>query len=64
MTGIAKQDEKFMQLAIEQSKIAEENGDVPIGAVIVHEGTVIAKAYNQAQEHTNYYKFLHSTSPS
>jgi tRNA(Arg) A34 adenosine deaminase TadA len=28
-------DEHFMQLAIEQAGIAQENGDVPIGAVIV-----------------------------
>lgn len=39
-----------MQLAIDQAKIAEENGDVPIGAVIVHEGTVIAKACNQREQ--------------
>ncbi len=39
-----------MKVAIEQAKIAEENGDVPIGAVIVHNDTVIAKAYNQREQ--------------
>jgi len=43
-------DDRFMQLAVEQAKIAEENGDVPIGAVIVHKDTIIAKAYNQRQQ--------------
>jgi tRNA(adenine34) deaminase len=43
-------DQRYMLLAIEQAKIAEENGDVPIGAVIVHKGTVIAKAYNQREQ--------------
>ncbi len=39
-----------MRQAIESAKIAEENGDVPIGAVIVHEGQIIAKAYNQREQ--------------
>jgi tRNA(adenine34) deaminase len=39
-----------MQMAINQAAIAEENGDVPIGAVIVHEGRIIAKAYNERQQ--------------
>jgi len=43
-------NEQFMRLTIEQAKIAEENGDVPIGAVIVHKGQVIAKAYNQREQ--------------
>lgn len=42
--------ERFMKLAIEQARIAEENGDVPIGAVIVHGGRLIAKAYNQRHQ--------------
>ena len=43
-------DEQFMRMAIEQAKIAEENGDVPIGAVIVYKNRIIAKAYNQRQQ--------------
>ncbi len=43
-------DKRFMQLAIEQAKIAEENGDVPIGAVIVYQNQIIGKAYNQRQQ--------------
>ena len=39
-----------MRLAIEQARIAEENGDVPIGAVIVHENRIIGKAYNQREQ--------------
>jgi len=39
-----------MRLAIGQAGIAEENGDVPIGAVIVHKNRVIAKAYNQREQ--------------
>ena len=43
-------DQQYMRQAIESAKIAEENGDVPIGAVIVHEGQIIAKAYNQREQ--------------
>ena len=50
MINITQQDEQFMRLAIEQAKIAEENGDVPIGAVIVHNNQIIAKAYNQREQ--------------
>ncbi len=32
-------DERFMRLALGQADIAEHNGDVPIGCVVVHEGT-------------------------
>lgn len=39
-----------MQIAIEQAEIAAENGDVPIGAVIVHNGQIIGKAYNQREQ--------------
>jgi tRNA(adenine34) deaminase len=43
-------DERFMRLALDQAKIAEENGDVPIGAVIVHNNQIIGKAYNQREQ--------------
>jgi tRNA(adenine34) deaminase len=43
-------DQKYMQLAIEQAGIAEQNGDVPIGAVIVCKDQIIGKAYNQREQ--------------
>jgi tRNA(adenine34) deaminase len=48
--NIIKRDRQFMRLAIESAKIAEENGDVPIGAVIIHKDQIIAKAYNQREQ--------------
>jgi len=41
-----KNDEYFMQLALEQALLAKEGGDVPFGAIIVHNGKVIAAAKN------------------
>ncbi|ELK46747.1 tRNA adenosine(34) deaminase TadA [Halobacillus sp. ACCC02827] len=43
------QDMKYMNLAIEEAKKAEAEGEVPIGAVIVLEDEVIATGYNQRE---------------
>ena len=40
-------DEKWMILAIKQAIKAEKEEEVPIGAVLVKEGLLIAKAHNQ-----------------
>jgi tRNA(adenine34) deaminase len=45
-----KKDRQYMQAAIEVAKVAEENGDVPIGAVIVYRDRIIARAYNQREQ--------------
>ncbi|HLR14693.1 MAG TPA: tRNA adenosine(34) deaminase TadA [Bacillota bacterium] len=39
-------DKTYMKLAIEEAKKAEAIGEVPIGAVIVHNGNVIGSGYN------------------
>lgn len=41
-----KNDEFYMKFAVEEAKKAEALGEVPIGAVIVLNGEVIASAYN------------------
>lgn len=38
--------EKFMKEALKEAKKAYEKEEVPIGAVIVKDGKVIARAYN------------------
>ncbi len=42
-------DIAYMRLALEQAQVAEELGEVPVGAVVVSEGTVIAAAYNRRE---------------
>ena len=43
-----EQKEKYMHLAFEQAKKAEEQGEVPIGAVVVDkDGNVIGEGYNR-----------------
>ena len=40
-------DEKWMVLAIKQAVKADTKGEVPVGAVIVKDGQLIAQAHNQ-----------------
>lgn len=40
-------DEKWMGLALEQARLAQEIGEVPVGAVLVENGQLIASAHNQ-----------------
>lgn len=42
-------DERFMRLALAEARAALEHGDVPVGAVIVRDGEVIARAHNQRE---------------
>ncbi len=42
-------DERFMVEALKQAWKAFAAGEVPVGAVIVHDGRVIARAYNQVE---------------
>lgn len=47
------QDQQFMQSAIEQAKLALEKREVPIGAVIVKDGEIIAAAHNLRETNQN-----------
>ena len=44
---------KYMDIAIEEAKIAYNLNEVPVGAVIVHNGEVIAKAHNLKRSTNN-----------
>ena len=47
--GFFPRDEYFMRLALREAERALEHDDVPIGAVIVHEGEVLAAARNERE---------------
>jgi tRNA(adenine34) deaminase len=47
--GFFPRDEYFMRLALREAERAVEHDDVPIGAVIVREGEVIAAARNERE---------------
>lgn len=48
-----EKDIYYMNLAIEEAKKAETLGEVPIGAVIVHNDEVIARTYNLREQTQN-----------
>ena len=37
----------FMQKALEQARIALENNEVPVGAIIVKNNKIVGRGYNQ-----------------
>ena len=39
-------DEKWMRYALEEAKAAYEEGEIPVGAVVVREGKLIASGHN------------------
>ncbi len=45
----ADPDRIFMALAIEEARRAGEEGEIPVGAVLVIEGTVVASAGNERE---------------
>ncbi len=43
----AELDHQFMQEALEQAKLAALAGEVPVGAVLVRNGVVLSRSFNQ-----------------
>ena len=46
-------DKKFMREALNLAKIAASEGEVPVGAVIVKDGKIIAKGKNEREKKQN-----------
>ena len=45
-----EEKEKFMKEAIKQAKKAYDKEEIPVGAVIVKDGKIIARGYNKKEE--------------
>jgi tRNA(adenine34) deaminase len=46
MTTHSAQDEQWMRIALEEAAKATAIGEIPVGAVIVRDGEILAKAHN------------------
>ncbi|HOA15934.1 MAG TPA: tRNA adenosine(34) deaminase TadA [Bacillota bacterium] len=44
---------KFMAIAIEEAKIALQEGEIPVGACVVQDGEVIAKSHNMRESYSD-----------
>ncbi|HZK57716.1 MAG TPA: tRNA adenosine(34) deaminase TadA [Clostridia bacterium] len=53
MLGPTKADKKFMTMAIEEAKKALGKKEVPIGAVIIRDNEIVAKAHNLKETSKN-----------
>jgi tRNA(adenine34) deaminase len=42
-------DEHFMKQALQQAQLAYEEGEIPVGAVVVCQNQIIARAHNQTE---------------
>ncbi len=49
MNLLERTDETYMQIALREAEKAFAIGEVPIGAVVVYEKQIIAKAHNQVE---------------
>ena len=50
---ISDDDKRFMQMALNEARLAAQADEVPIGAVIVSHGQVIARAHNLTETLTD-----------
>ena len=46
---IEQQDIEFMKKALGEAKIAEQEGEIPVGAIITCQGKIVARAHNQTE---------------
>lgn len=47
MSTLTPNDEHWMRLALEQARIGAAGGEVPVGAVLVQDGALLAAGYNR-----------------
>lgn len=45
------EDLRWMTLALQEARLAAEQGEVPVGAVIVQQGVLLAKDHNRREQH-------------
>ena len=53
MKEFSQPDERFMRMALDEDRMAESEGEIPIGAVIVSKGRVIGRGHNLTEALTD-----------
>lgn len=49
MKGCAGSDEVFLDACLDEARKAEAAGDVPVGAVVVHDGRIVGRGHNRRE---------------
>jgi tRNA(adenine34) deaminase len=49
MTHDPDADQRFMRAALDEAAAAFEEGEVPVGAVVVHDGRILGRGHNQRE---------------
>jgi tRNA(adenine34) deaminase len=49
LTPFPADDERWMRLAIDEARRALDHDDVPVGAVVVHDGAVVGAGHNERE---------------
>ncbi len=44
------QDEKYMRLALREAERAAREGEIPVGAVVVHKGRIVGRGHNRVEQ--------------
>lgn len=44
-----EEDERWMREALAEARLAEARGEVPVGAVIIHDGVIIGRGHNERE---------------
>ncbi len=50
MSLLKNKQEYFMKMALREAKIAYNEDEIPVGAIIVHKNKIISKGHNQCQK--------------
>jgi tRNA(adenine34) deaminase len=50
LDALEKEQKKFMAAALAQAAVAAQHGDVPVGAVVVKDGKIIARGRNRREQ--------------
>ena len=49
-TTVLPRDASFMRLALQHAHYASQRGEVPVGAVVVHDDVIVGSGYNRREE--------------
>lgn len=49
LSSLVEPDRRFMKLAIKEAERAFDEGEVPIGAIVVHAGEVVGRGHNMVE---------------